>query len=279
MKRSSLILTAAIFSVFLTVLVNSPAHGDIEVSPSSYDFGDVDVGTSSMVIVTTENIPTDCISCHGPLAVPHHSTPPALEGNCQYCHNLTPPEEPFFKDCEICHSTIQSIEFTGDSSPDFSITMAPSLPITILSGESADIEITYSPSTEGYASAVLQIGSNDHHNPLAEVSLGGVGAVQEPPPVTIEDTLAFYDESVTAGTLVGDGPGSSANGRLKALNNMLEATGDLIDGGYTEIACQQLLDAYKRCDGLAKPPDFVDGEARPALADMILDLMASFGCM
>ena len=59
---------------------------------------------------------------------------------------------------------------------------------------------------------------------------------------------------------------------------MIEAAGDLIDDGAYEDACRQFLDAYKRCDGLARPPDFVSGSAALELAEMILDLIASLGC-
>ncbi len=94
---------------------------------------------------------------------------------------------------------------------------------------------------------------------MVEVLLGGVGTQAEPPPsTTIADILDFFDASVADGTLVGNGPGKSANGRKNALRNMIEAAGDLIDDYYVEEACQQLLDAY--------------------LAQMILDLMASLGC-
>jgi hypothetical protein len=59
---------------------------------------------------------------------------------------------------------------------------------------------------------------------------------------------------------------------------MIEAAGDLIDDGYIVEACQQLLVAYERCDGLPRPPEFVAGPAAPTLAQMILDLMLELGC-
>jgi len=59
---------------------------------------------------------------------------------------------------------------------------------------------------------------------------------------------------------------------------MIEAAGDLIDDGYIEEACQQLLDAYHRTDGVRRPPEFVAGEAAPTLAGMTLELMDSLGC-
>jgi len=90
--------------------------------------------------------------------------------------------------------------------------------------------------------------------------------------------LDFIDASVAGGTLTGDGPGKSAGNRLNALKNMIEAAGGFIDAGDTSQACQQLLDAYKKCDGDPKPPDFVIGTAAGELAGMIQALRASLGC-
>ena len=64
----------------------------------------------------------------------------------------------------------------------------------------------------------------------------------------IDKILDFIKDSVEAGTLYGSGPGKSAEGRLGALRNMIEATGNLIDAGLIEDACWQLQDAYNRTD-------------------------------
>ncbi len=90
--------------------------------------------------------------------------------------------------------------------------------------------------------------------------------------------LQFFDQSVSKGTLIGNGPGKSANNRLKAVENMLEAARELIKEGSIAEACHQLMDAYQKTDGNPKPPDFVAGSAAPELASMIQDLRASLGC-
>ena len=109
-----------------------------------------------------------------------------------------------------------------------------------------------------------------------EITGAGVEATGEP--VSIQDILYFYDTSVDDGSLVGNGPGNSASGRLKALRNMIEAAGDLIDGEFIEDACYQLQDAYDRCDFVFPPPDFVQGPATSTLEGMILDLMTELRC-
>ena len=59
---------------------------------------------------------------------------------------------------------------------------------------------------------------------------------------------------------------------------MIEASGDLIEAELYEDACGQLAVVLKKCDGLAKPPDFVTGEAVEVLAGMIEVLRTTLGC-
>lgn len=166
------------------------------------------------------------------------------------------------------------------SNPAFSFTTTPaSLPYTLPPGQTFYVEVTFSPTAIGFTSTNLVIQNSDPFIPTAFIPMGGVGIDVEPPiSVTVEDILAFFDASVANGTLVGSGPGNSANGRVKALRNMLEASGDLIEGNYFAQACQQLQDAYGRTDGLPRPPDFVAGAATEQLAAMIAELMGQLGC-
>jgi hypothetical protein len=211
----------------------------IEVLPMVYDFGDVELGTSSTNIITISNV--------GEYAL-----------------------------------TVFDISFQPGSSSDFSITMAPTLPTVVQIDMSTEVEITYTPSAEGYSSAVLEISSNDPYYSLVQVQLSGTGVEVEPPPEEqIAEVLDFIDTSVDQGTLMGDGPGNSAEKRLNALRNMIEAASDLIEHGEIEKACQQLMDAYKKTDGLTppeSPPDFVTGDAASELASMLQVLMTSLGC-
>ncbi len=102
------------------------------------------------------------------------------------------------------------------------------------------------------------------------VALGGNGGFEVPPTVEqVEAVLAFFDESVDAGTREGFGPGNSANGRLNALRNMIKSTRNLIEEELYEEAYVQLQDAYNRMDGDPKPPEFVTGEAVEDLRGMV----------
>ena len=94
----------------------------------------------------------------------------------------------------------------------------------------------------------------------------------------LQAILDFFDASVDDGSLVGEGPGNSAEGRLDALRNMIETAGDHIEDGEIELACNQLAAALIKCDGLPSPPDFVTGDAASVLAILIQDLMTNIGC-
>ena len=91
----------------------------------------------------------------------------------------------------------------------------------------------------------------------------------------------FFDESVEAETLEGVGPGASADGRLGGVSNMIVVAGELIEDGNIPGACEQLLDAFEKTDGLgppASPPDLVTGDAADDLAEKIQDLMTLLEC-
>ncbi len=212
--------------------VCEPPEPNIAVSPLSHDFGDVELGTSSTVVVTISNV-----------------------GNGEL--------------------TVSGIGLQTD----FAITSVPPASIVIGPSETVDVEITYTPTVLGRNSAVLKITSDDPDEPVVEVQLSAVGVEIPPPPSEqIANILAFFDTSVDDGTLAGDGPVNSAEKRLNALRNMLEAAGDLIENDLFEVACQQLIDIYKKTDGQPKPPDFVKGDAAPELASMIVELRGSLGC-
>jgi hypothetical protein len=174
--------------------------------------------------------------------------------------------------------TVDSIVLNGSSNPAFAVTSAPGLPVAVDPYTSVDVEITFSPLAAGVADAQLDIVSDSPGEEEVNVSLTGTGVDVTQPPLTVADILQFFDESVADGTLLGNGPGNSANGRRKALRNKIKASGDLIEAGLIVKACKQLQNAYERTDGLPRPPEFVTGPAAPVLAGMLLDLMAELGC-
>ena len=114
---------------------------------------------------------------------------------------------------------------------------------------------------------------------LGQLALGNGNhyLVAESAPLEIQQVISFFDSSVQNGTLIGNGPGNSAQGRLGALRNMLAAAANLIASHDNSDAVTQLQEAYLRTDGNSQPPDFVMGQATDALAGRILELIHLLG--
>jgi hypothetical protein len=93
-----------------------------------------------------------------------------------------------------------------------------------------------------------------------------------------DEILESLTEWVDSGELVGTGAGQSAEGRLRAFENMLHNSRDLFNNGDFGAACDQLNAAYEKCDGLPAPPDFVEGDATEDMRSLIESLMADFQC-
>ena len=101
--------------------------------------------------------------------------------------------------------------------------------------------------------------------------------VSQTPLEMLQDLIDFFDQSVEDGTLVGYGPGASAEHRLFTFGSMLEKAKDLwIDMRFDE-ACGQLRVAQMRTDGryiFGGVTDFVVGESSYTLNEEILAVMA-----
>lgn len=177
---------------------------------------------------------------------------------------------------------VSSVTLDPLGSADFTITSAPNTPFIVVPSDTfvVDIEITFTPTTEGYVSTTLLIESNDEDEPLIGVALSGVGGVEIPPGQQIQNILDFFDQSVSDGTLLGYGPGNSSEKRLNALRNMINAAGDLMINAecYAQVI-EQLESINKKTDGEQRPPDFVIGEAVPILNQMVKDLIADLPCL
>lgn len=204
----------------------------IEVAPRQYNFGLVDLGTSSAQIVTISN------TGDAPLVV-------------------------------------DGVALLAGSGVGFELTDAPTVPFEIEPNATVDIGLLFTPLAGGAANATLRVTSNDPEEPIINISLTGSGVSYGAQAMAL---LSFFDGLVASGDLVGEGPGHSASGRLNALRNMIEASGDLIDRGKKAKACKQLQDARLRTDGLFPPPDFASGAAAPELEAEIAQLRSNLRC-
>ena len=174
--------------------------------------------------------------------------------------------------------TVTGISLVSAGGSQFAITSAPTTPLVLPSDAETKVEVTFTPPEVGVFSDVLQITSDDPERPLIEVALCGAGVEgQLPPSEQIACILEFFESSVSDGTLVGEGGGKSAEHRLNALRNMLQAARNHIENGVMGEACQQLLAAYRKTDGQSRPPDFVTGDAALQLAGLIQNLMDTLG--
>lgn len=171
--------------------------------------------------------------------------------------------------------TVSEILLSGD--PSFTAIADPA-PLVLAPGDVVDITATFSP-TDALVlkQATLTITSDDADEGSVVVSLIGNGLVDalEGEATVLETAI---DAAIAGGTLVGDGSGKSANGRLNAFANMVEAAGDLIEAGFFEDACRQLKSALRRVDGSPRPPDFVVGDDAALIADQIEFLRDSLMC-
>ena len=60
--------------------------------------------------------------------------------------------------------------------------------------------------------------------------------------------------------------------------NMIEETGDLIDNGMIDDACEKLGTIYRLVDGALSPKDLVAGPATDDIAMSILAIQYDIGC-
>ena len=273
-----------LLSILLAAGIVGLVYADIEVSPELYDFGPVLEGSQEFGTIRIENVVTveaDCRGCHGPSVADRHHIP--QPENCTDCHTIVPdpPGVTVERDCLVCHDstvTVDDIVLGEGSDTDFRINTKLRLPLKLKPGNAKDIRITFSPTSEGPAEAVLHIESDSIHDPFLEVSIAGTGVALEPPGVTMDDILEFFDASIGDGTLEGSGNGRSAENRLAAFRKMLEKVDQMIARGQTTAACNKLDSIYKKTDGLGSPRDFVEGDAAAELAELILQLMEEIGC-
>jgi hypothetical protein len=209
-----------------------PVLRSIQVSPLSYDFGNVPWGQTSTAMFTISNVGG------GELTLSGMSLTDALD-----VFSFTPPSS-----------------------------------YNLNAGESTTVEVTFSPTAIQSYSSSLRIESNDPDEPLIEIPLSGTGVLAETTSEQVAAVINYIQDAIDTGDLVGVGKGNSADKKVNALINMIEAAGDLLGERQTAEGCQQLADIYLKVDGDSTPPDFVEGPATAGLASTIQGLKTYYGC-
>jgi hypothetical protein len=169
---------------------------------------------------------------------------------------------------------ISSVVLTTGSS-DFTPVNPPPSGTAIQPGSVYHMGVSFTPSAEGFVTAVLEVQWTNGESGTSTVALAGIGVTATPTPPTVEDVLAEFDERVANGALYGSGSGNSAEGRLGALRNMIAQGGTYLDQGEVALAVAQLEAVLALCDADFPPPDFVAGAAAAELHDMIEELIAA----
>jgi len=151
-----------------------------------------------------------------------------------------------------------------------------SAPFAVAPGASVDFEVAFRPDVLGELTARVVINSNAGNAPRIEARFIGTGIGGS---LTIDDILDFIDEAVDQGSLDGTGPCAAARrAKLRVFTRALARAGQLHDAGRDGLACWMLIWALLRSDGVGRPRDFVAGEALQELNDMLVWLLADWGC-
>lgn len=171
---------------------------------------------------------------------------------------------------------VSCLSFASGGGKGVSILPSPGLPGTIVAGASVEVTLEFAPTEVGPASETLDIVSNDPDSPLVHVAIDGNGLPTDLPPTQqIADLLAFYDYSITHGTLYGAGSGNSALNRQTALRNMIVAARNHISEGDNTTAIEQLQDILIHCDNVKQGDQFVDGPNLARLAEKVQALITA----
>ena len=204
-----------------------------------YDFGDVEVGSSGVMIFQIEN--------------------DATAGS----------------DLTVDNVYIEEAgAFTITDAPSFPARVAPGESIYVEVAFAPGAEGLF----EGVM-RILSDASNIPPGTNIPYGLQGMGTVFEPPPDELmQAVMDAYAAGVADGTIYGLGNGNAPASHLRVFGNMLDAADDLIAAGDYAGACAQLDHAVVKSDGASSPPDFIGGTGVPALNAMLVDVMNALGC-
>ncbi len=211
---------------------------NINVDPTSYNFGDVFPGDPSSMFITISN------TGGGDLVIDDMYFAYAID------------YDPF----TFTLPSSLPITVGADSQIEVEVTYNPSF---LYYAQHNDLVIASNDSDEG----VIEVAMS------GTGSLNG-----DEPSDAVTGILTYIDFATTNNLIQGEGSGNSSEKKLDALINQVESAGDLIDNGDTTAACDQLESIYKKVDGAPQPKDFVSGEGVEGVALAITQLMTDLGC-
>jgi len=84
--------------------------------------------------------------------------------------------------------TLSKLAVEGDARAAFTIQAAPTLPVTIATGATVNVQIRYRPSSADTITGTLRVDSNASNSPRVTVSLNGTGVAASQPQITVTPT-------------------------------------------------------------------------------------------
>lgn len=147
------------------------------------------------------------------------------------------------------------------------------LPAVLEPNAVLEIGLVYVPAAAQAASGVLRVVSDDPDEQVTEIALLGMGALEVTPLDRMDETLAFFDQAVTDGTIAGTGWGWVSQYRLEAMGHLLRTARCLVERDCYAGAAGVLRVADLKTDGLTRPYDFVEGAAVGELNRQINELV------
>jgi len=149
---------------------------------------------------------------------------------------------------------ILSLALASGSSPYFTVTSAPEVPITLAPNQTCQVVLGFEPGNLGAAAGSLVIESDDPVNGTVSVALSGTGVPSSaPPPVQLATTLEFIAASVADGSLAGTGPAGAGDAHVQALMNQIQAALNQANKGHVQSACDQLQGVLGRTGRQSRP--------------------------
>ena len=240
----------AILATFAAIIFYLPGSTIAAVSPSSWDFGEVELESSDTATVRIYNPAT--------LDIYLTTFRFGQTDSSDFSVNTTIPEG--------------GILLQAGQIVEIEIAYTPS----DLGATNDTLYIYTNP--RGYEETVALSGTGKAVTPLSN----------EPETISVEEILAFFDGAVDRASILSDsaylkgkGKGKSGPNRLKALRNMIRSAGEMIEDENNDMACAQLFNILNKTDGQGSPgspPDFVEGDGASVLAGMIEALIEQLEC-
>jgi hypothetical protein len=222
--------------VFLGMPRAAAADPVIQVTPASYDFGEVEVGHSKRTTITVSNVGDQTLTVT----------------NIRMLIGITP-------------GAVASV--TVGRTPPFDIAAGGSAALKVTFTAK---KLGQQPGRTTSAHGTIFIDSNSTGGSVGFT----FDAILVPSAeMMIADIIAMFDQAVADGTLTGTGGLIGAAEDLKIMAGLLSSAQFLIVEDKRGLAFVVLVVAYLQCDGLPWPEDLVAGEARPELAGLIVDLI------